>query len=82
MYRYILKRIGMIIPVLIGVSFVIFALMHYAPGDPVRMLLGNAATQEQVEAMRESMGLNKPLFVQYFIYMKNLLLSSLKWAKN
>lgn len=74
MYRYILKRIGMIIPVLLGVSFVIFALMHYAPGDPVRMLLGNSATNEQVEAMRESMGLNEPLLVQYFIYMKNLLL--------
>ena len=74
MYRYILKRIGMLIPVLLGVSFVIFALMHYAPGDPVRMLLGNSATGEQVEAMREAMGLNKPLLVQYFIYMKNLLL--------
>ena len=65
MYRYILKRIGMLIPVLLGVSFVIFALMHYAPGDPVRMLLGNSATGEQVEAMREAMGLNKPLVVQY-----------------
>lgn len=74
MYRYILKRLGMIIPVLLGVSFVIFTLMHYAPGDPVRMLLGNSATNEQVEAMRESMGLNEPLLVQYFIYMKNLLL--------
>ena len=74
MYRYILKRIGMLIPVLLGVSFVIFALMHFAPGDPVRMLLGNSATGEQVEAMREAMGLNKPLLVQYLIYMKNLLL--------
>ena len=74
MYRYIIKRLGMLIPVLLGVSFVIFTLMHYAPGDPVRMLLGNSATSEQVEAMRESMGLNKPLLVQYFIYMKNLLL--------
>ena len=72
MYRYILKRIGLLIPVLLGVSFVIFSLMHYAPGDPVRMLLGNSATGEQVEAMREAMGLNKPLVVQYLIYMKNL----------
>lgn len=74
MYRYILKRIGMMIPVLLGVSFVIFALMHYAPGDPVRMILGNSATQEQVEAMRESMGLNDPMLIQYLNYMKNLLL--------
>lgn len=74
MYRYILKRIGMLIPVLLGVSFVIFTLMHYAPGDPVRMLLGNSATNEQVEAMRESMGLNDPLLLQYLNYMKNLLL--------
>ncbi len=73
MYRYILKRIGMLIPVLLGVSFVIFTLMHYAPGDPVRMLLGNSATNEQVEAMRESMGLNDPLLLQYLNYMKNLL---------
>ena len=74
MYRYILKRIGMLIPVLLGVSFVIFTLMHYAPGDPVRMLLGNSATNEQVEAIRESMGLNDPLLLQYLNYMKNLLL--------
>ena len=74
MYRYILKRIGMLIPVLLGVSFVIFTLMHYAPGDPVRMILGNSATNEQVEAMRESMGLNDPLLLQYLNYMKNLLL--------
>ena len=74
MYRYILKRIGMLIPVLLGVSLVIFTLMHYAPGDPVRMLLGNSATNEQVEAMRESMGLNDPLLLQYLNYMKNLLL--------
>lgn len=73
MYRYILKRIGMLIPVLLGVSFVIFTLMHYAPGDPVRMILGNSATNEQVEAMRESMGLNDPLLLQYLNYMKNLL---------
>lgn len=74
MYRYILKRIGMLIPVLLGVSFVIFTLMHYAPGDPVRMILGNSATSEQVEAMRETMGLNDPLLLQYLNYMKNLLL--------
>ena len=74
MYRYILKRIGMMIPVLLGVSFVIFALMHYAPGDPVRMLLGNSATNEQVDAMKESMGLNAPMLIQYFNYMKNLVL--------
>lgn len=74
MYRYILKRIGMLIPVLLGVSFVIFTLMHYAPGDPVRMILGNSATSEQVEAMRETMGLNDPLLLQFLNYMKNLLL--------
>lgn len=59
---------------LLGVSFVIFTLMHYAPGDPVRMILGNSATSEQVEAMRETMGLNDPLLLQYLNYMKNLLL--------
>ena len=74
MFRYVLKRIGLLIPVLLGVSFVIFALMHYAPGDPVRMLLGNSATQEQVEATKEAMGLNAPMFIQYLNYLKNLLL--------
>lgn len=74
MYRFILKRIGLLLPVLLGVSFVIFVLMHYAPGDPVRLLLGNSATNEQVEEVRESMGLNDPLLIQYYSYMKNLIL--------
>ncbi len=75
MHRYILKRIAMLIPVLLGVSFIIFALMHYAPGDPVRMMLGNSATQEQILEVQEAMGLNKSLIEQYLIYMKNLLFS-------
>ena len=73
MARYALKRILAMIPVLIGISFVIFSLLYFTPGDPARMLLGDLATEEEVEALREDMGLNDSFLVRYVRYMGDLL---------
>ena len=60
MIRYVLKRLLLMIPILAGVAILIFTLMYFVPGDPVEIILGPAATQAQVEAVREEMGFNQP----------------------
>ncbi|NMB93318.1 MAG: ABC transporter permease [Flexilinea flocculi] len=73
MYRYILKRLLMLIPVLLGVAFLIFAIMDVAAGDPVYSVAGADATPEQIEVLREKMGLNGSLIERYIRYIGNLL---------
>ncbi|MEA4912061.1 MAG: nickel ABC transporter permease [Oscillospiraceae bacterium] len=73
MYRYVLKRLLLMIPVLLGISFVIFGLMSLSPGDPARMILGESASMEDVLALQEEMGLNDPFLVRYFTYVANML---------
>lgn len=70
MWRYILRRLIMLIPVLIGISIFVFLLIHLTPGDPALLMLGEGAPKAQLEALRESMGLNDPLYVQYFNWVK------------
>lgn len=73
MGRYVVKRLLMLIPVVIGVSFLIFALMYFAPGDPAAMALGESATPQAIERWNEEHGLNNPFFVQYGKYMYNII---------
>ncbi len=73
MWRYILKRTLMAIPVLLGATFLVFAIMYVAPGDAARIMLGNDASEKAVEALREQMGLNDPFLVQYAHFVMNLL---------
>ena len=73
MHRYIIKRLLMLIPVPLGVAFIIFAIMNVAEGDPVYQVAGPDATEEQLEALREEMGLNGSLIERYFRYILNLL---------
>jgi len=73
MAKYIARRIIEAIPVIFGVSVLVFMLLHLIPGDPVTAILGERATPENVEAMRERLGLNKPLYEQYFIWVGNIL---------
>lgn len=68
---YILRRFLMIIPVLLGVTFLTFAIIQIVPGDPVEMMLGPEATQDVVNRWREQLGLNDPLWVQYARYVWN-----------
>ena len=63
----------MMIPVLIGVSFLVFFILAVSPGDPTRMILGQQASQESIEAMRQELGLDHNLFVRYFDYMADAL---------
>ena len=72
MLKYIVKRILYLIPILFGVSIIIFALKTFTPGDPARQILGNSATEEQVQEKREELGLNDPVYVQYFNYVKGI----------
>ena len=77
MKKYILKRILYLIPVLLGVTFIVFMMLNLASGDPVRMILGDQATPEQMLALEQQMGLDKPLPVQYFNYIKNLVMGNM-----
>lgn len=65
MARYILRRILLLIPVLIIVALIVFGLVHLTPGDPASMMLGRDATIEQKQALREQLGLNKPVWEQF-----------------
>lgn len=73
MLKYTLKRLIGMIPTLIIVVTFVFFFIRLIPGDPARMIAGEQATLEDVEAVRENLGLNKPIYVQYFIYLNGLL---------
>ena len=72
MHKYILKRLLMMIPVLLGVIFVIFFILDLTPGCPAQMILGDHAPRESIDALREEMGLNDPIIVRYFRYLGGL----------
>ncbi|WP_289137116.1 nickel ABC transporter permease [uncultured Brevibacillus sp.] len=72
MAQYLWNRLAAGLLVVFGISVFTFALVHMIPGDPVRMMLGQKATQEQVEQVREQMGLNKPLVEQYATYVTGI----------
>lgn len=72
MYKYLLKRLLSLIPVLFVVSLAIFLLIHLVPGDPAAAILGEEASPEQIAALRETLGFNDPLPVQYFRWVAGL----------
>ncbi|WP_079493011.1 ABC transporter permease [Maledivibacter halophilus] len=73
MYKYIFKRLLMIIPVILGITFIVFSIMSFSPGDPAKIILGDGATEEAVQQLRDELGLDDPFFVRYFNYVKNAL---------
>ena len=73
MTLFILKRIVLIFPVLLGVSFAAFMMSHLVPGDPVAVMLGEQATREDYDNLRQQLGLNDPLWQQYLRYITNAL---------
>ena len=70
MFSFIVKRLLWAVPTLFGVSLLVFFMVHLTPGDPAMMLLGDHANKESVAKVREELGLNKPLYVQYMIFAK------------
>ena len=73
MGRYIVRRLLGAIPVLLGLSIILFAFIHLLPGDPAAAILGQHATPEATKALRENLGLDRPLYEQYLNYMWGLL---------
>ncbi|CAK7060157.1 nickel ABC transporter permease [Tissierella sp.] len=73
MHKYIIRRLLLLIPVMLGVTFLVFTIMYFTPGDPVKLILGESAQPEQVEALREEMGLNDSFIVQYFRFITKAL---------
>ena len=72
MLKFILKRLLMAIPVLLGVTFIVFTIMSFTPGDPVQTMLGDNYTQEAYEEITEELGLNDPFLVRYVRYVVDL----------
>lgn len=77
MRRYILRRLLLLIPVLWGVSTLVFAVTHIIPGDPVDIMLGETARPAQREELRRALGLDRPVIIQYSEYLKGLLTGDL-----
>jgi peptide/nickel transport system permease protein len=73
MMGYLARRLAAIIPVLFGISLVTFSLIHFIPGDPVRIMLGRGATAEMMANARHQLNLDQPLYTQYFLWLWNLL---------
>ena len=73
MLKYLLKRLLALLPVLIGVSILVFLILHLSPGDPAQIILGPKATQQSLDALRHQLGLDLPLHRQYFQWITNVL---------
>lgn len=77
MLNYIGKRLLHLIPVLLGMTFVVFLIIRAIPGDPAQVILGQQATAEAIAALRESLGLNNPWYIQYVDYLKGIVTGDL-----
>lgn len=73
MSKFVIKRILVMIPVLLGVTFLIFTMMYFTDGNPARLILGDMATEEQIQELEDKMGLNDPFLTRYFNYLSDLL---------
>ena len=72
MFDYFVRRLLQVVPVLLGVTIIVFGMVHLIPGDPAEILAGSNATIEDIQSIRQKLSLDKPLMEQYFIYMKNI----------
>lgn len=72
MLRYLLRRLLLTIPVLLGVATLVFALIHLVPGDPAQAMLGDGAPQEEVVRLRHALGLDRPLLSQYRSFLTGI----------
>ena len=72
MLAYLARRVALTLPVLLGVATLVFSLIHLVPGDPALSMLGEGATPAEVTALRERLGLDRPLPVQYGVFLAGL----------
>ena len=73
MLAYTFKRLLALVPTLLAASVLVFLFVHLIPGDPAAILLGDSATPEDVARLSREMGLDQPIYVQYFIWLGNAL---------
>ncbi len=73
MLKYIFRRILLVIPVILGVILFTFLIAQITPGDPVKLMLGPMATPTEIEAMRQELGYNDPVIIQFFSYVGHVL---------
>lgn len=71
--KYFIKRLLLVIPTIIGVSIIVFLLIHFIPGDPLDVMLGEKANEETKRELNERLGLNKPLYAQYWHWFSHAL---------
>ncbi|MBQ9535731.1 MAG: ABC transporter permease [Clostridia bacterium] len=74
MWKYVLKRLLLIIPILLGVVFIVFAIMSLTPSDPGRLILGISASQESVDQLNDQLGYNRPFMTRFLDYVKEAFL--------
>ena len=72
MTKFILHRVLSLIPTIFGISVLVFFMIHLIPGDPAEMMLGERANEQSLKVLREQLGLNEPLYVQYGLFMSRL----------
>jgi peptide/nickel transport system permease protein len=77
MSRFLIRRLLLTIPVIVGVATLVFSLIHLVPGDPVRAMLGDSASQSDIAEMRGRLGLDQPLYIQYGHFMKGAAMGDL-----
>ena len=73
MWRYILKRLGMMVFVVLGVAILIFTIMYFVPGSPAQIILGSSATPDQIAKLEHEMGLDQPYLVQLWDFLKSII---------
>ena len=73
MIKYVLYRILLIIPIIFGVSFIVFSILSLTPGDPARLILGEHATHEAIEELTRMLGFDRPFIVRYGLYIRDIL---------
>ena len=72
MTRFLVRRLLLTVPVLLGVATLVFSLIHLVPGDPVQSMLGESASPEDIAEMRGRLGLDRPLYAQYVSFLKGI----------
>uniref|UniRef100_A0A7C5Y7M8 ABC transporter permease n=1 Tax=Fervidobacterium nodosum TaxID=2424 RepID=A0A7C5Y7M8_9BACT len=78
MKSFIIKRLLLLIPIFFGVSIICFLLLYMIPGDPAKIIAGEGATKEDIESIRITFGLDKPIYVQYFSFIKGIFTGELR----
>lgn len=80
MLRFLIQRLLALIPVLFTVAVIVFLILRLTPGDPAAVIAGNSATSEDIERIREQLGLNQPLWMQFWIWMKGVVQGDLGYS--